>query len=427
MFENNQTFDQFLKDYYAIGPRNYYNYLGRVSGMSKEEIMEDNELKKILTYDESNYYDPGYSMDVQLQFATFSELYKILDKRPITEVGLSYDYATSMGLSTVAIQPGGATTIFDGSETETGISQIQNIASPVMGVDLARSLTNWIHEGVPGVIRKGGEPNWDFIKNKMAPMTLYNEIDKWLGGLDTATNVDGVDTPSTTHIEMIDRMITSSAESGATDHVSANTDGDIFWNGVGSGSAKIDRSGVTWADAQVKLPTTPGTEESYEILEEVDTLMRTAKRYSTNKRYAGFTTGATFKKMANEYGGTLNSLETEVQVSIGINGLETGPGHTIGFPVQAIWTNNIKVPIFVSETLPLENSVYTTDTSGHLYIIDLDEMFVRVDMPMTFLETGFGVEMLHQNYLRSRGLLFIKQNLMATKFACHAAVKWIKA
>ena len=428
MFEDGQTFEQFLKDYYAIGPEGYLNYMGRLQGMTMEEVRESAELRKILTYNETNYYESGYMMDAQLQFSWLTDLYKLFDKRPITSVGLSFDHIDAHGLSTRAVKPLGATAIFSGP-TEPTVTPIANLASPVMGVELSHSLTDYIHEKVPGVLKRGQNVGWEYLKNKLAPIALWNYIDTWLGGYATAANAHGVETPAADQIECLDRMISTRVESGAATHVSLATDGDVYWDGSGAVAIRVDRDQTTanWFDAQLKLPAAAGTEEAYQILEEVDDLMKAAKPYSERKRYIGITTQSTLNKMQDEYGGQVRSLEGEVKAAIGINGVKTAEGHEIGFPVQAIKTCGLTIPIFTSEALPLENSIYTTPTAGHLYIVDLDVCFIRVDMPMTYLETGFGVEMLHQDRLRSRAFLFAKQNLICTKPAACAALKWIKA
>jgi hypothetical protein len=85
--------------------------------------------------------------------------------------------------------------------------------------------------------------------------------------------------------------------------------------------------------------------------------------------------------------------------------------------------------VFTSEVLPTKNSVYgtATETAGHFYAIDLDDMFIRVDMPVTYLETGFGSEMLTVNYFQSRAMLFTVAQLICTNPKSHFAIKWIKA
>lgn len=426
MFEKDQTFDMFLKDYYGIGYNNFMKVRSaqRVAGL-EETILGDEEIRKIVTADESNWYHNAYMRNVQMQFPFYSDIYKVLDKRPLASVGDSYKYAEAHGLTEAGIQPGGATALFTGSETETTLSTIEKILSPITKITLVRDLHSMLHERLPEA--NATKTDWNWMTQKTAPKELWSYIDKWLGGYEIVADEHGVDSPAGTQIECIDRMISNGVESGAANHVSAATDGDIFWNGLGTGTAKIDRStGDTWADCFLKLPAAAGTEENFAIVEELEDLMRQCKPYSERKRYICLTTGATYNKIIDEEGGAL-SYDEDMGVKLTVNGLSTTPGKDVNMAVRSIWLSGIRVPLFTSEMLPGENTVYTTPTSGHAYLIDLDHLYIRVDLPVTYLETGFGVEMLHQDYARSRAMLFTVANLVCDKFKCHAALKWIAA
>jgi len=418
MFEANQTFAQFLDDYYAVGPYGYLQYTGR---------MPDSDLKKILIHTESNYYEYAYAKQVQLGLSVNTEVYKLLDKKPITAVGNSYKYTTAHGLDTTAIGPGGADAIY-GTSTEPTISTVQGITSGVEKVIISRDLHSMVTEKIPEA--HPGEPDWDFLKNKLAPMALYNKLDGSLGGTGTHATNQGVDTAALKNIECIDRMISNKTESGAANHVDSADDGDIYWDGSGGGSAKIDRSDATnygWCDAQVKLPAAAGTADSYKILDELDDLMADAKKYSTNKRYIGLTSDDTLNKIEKELDPKQRFLEREVKIQQTIGGISTRAGHEGGFDVGALVLCGVTVPVFTSNAVPTKNSIYTTATSGHFFLIDLDGMHIRVDIPVTWLETGFGQEMLSVNYFQSRGLLFTVAQLVCTNFQSQAALKYIKA
>jgi len=119
-------------------------------------------------------------------------------------------------------------------------------------------------------------------------------------------------------------------------------------------------------------------------------------------------------------------LEKQVNVAATIGGISTRPGHEGGFDVGAIVSCGVTIPMFTTNSVPTLNSKYATGTSvGHIYLIDLDGMYIRVDIPVTYLETGFGSEMLHQNFLRSRGMLFTLSQLVCTNFLSQAKLAWI--
>jgi len=415
MFEQGQTFEQFLDDYYAVGPSGYLQYTGR---------MPDSDLKKILIHTESNYYEYAYMKQVQLGLSANSEIYKLLDKKPITTTGNSYKYTTAHGLDTTAIGPGGADAIY-GTSTEPTISTVQGITSGVEKVIISRDLHSMVTEKIPEA--HPGEPDWDFLKNKLAPLALYDKIDGWLGGGSTHATNQGADTPAAKNIECIDRMISNKVDSGAANHVSAAEDGDIYWDGVGTGTIQFDRSTApAFAEAQVKSPAAAGTAEAYNILEEIDDLMADAKKYSENKRYIGLCTDKNLNKVEDEIDPKQRFLEKQVNVAATIGGISTRPGHEGGFDVGAIVSCGVTIPMFTSNALPVKNSKYAAGTSnGSIYLIDLDGMYIRVDIPVTFLETGFGAEMLHQNYLRSRGMLFTLSQLVCTNFLSQAKLSWV--
>ena len=227
-------------------------------------------------------------------------------------------------------------------------------------------------------------------------------------------------------------MISSKAESGtATTYVSTLTDGDIYWDGIGTvANGKIDRSSATTWDAQLSLPSTDykAAGYPYNLMDTIDDLVSVAKQYSKNKRYIILTTSKTQNLLERELSpGKRYDETTVVQQTLG--GINTRPGKDAGFDVAYITSCGIKMPVFTSEALPTKSSTFgtTTATAGHLYGIDLDELFIRTDLPVTYLETGFGAEMLSVNYFQSRALLFTVAQLVCTNFAPHFAIKWIQA
>lgn len=422
---DNQDFEGFIEDYYKLGPKAYMRYLEFVQA-EETGPMELEEFRKILTEGETNFYENSYSREVFYQGYMMDTLYRLLPKVPITASFDSFKYTSAHNLDTDGIQPGGATAFF-GTSTEPSVSEIENIISPIMRVILSRDLHSMIREKLP--MAKQGGTDWSWLVNDLAPKAFWDYVDTWLGGYETASNVHGVDTPAADQIECLDRMISDGPESGdSTDHVSAATDGDIFWDGIGSGTAKSDRSetSAAWSEGQITLPDSAGTEQAYEILEEIDDLMAVAKKYSPNKNYIGITTDKTLNLIQDEIAPGARYLERDINVAITLNGVQTRPGVKAGIPVQGIRTCGIDLPVFAVDCLPTKNSVYTTATAGHFYGVDLDTMFIRVDMPVSYLETGFGVEMLHQNYARSRATLFAVQNLVMTKGLSNFALKWIK-
>ena len=425
MFEPGQSYAQFLNDYYTLGPQGYTKFLGLRSRVGPENVWAemgfdpDDELAKAaLLSTTADYYANAYAAKVSVAFTVDTELYKLFDKKPMLQVGDSYKYLEAHGVSVVQAAPDSADSMFS-AVTMPAPGKIEKIRSPYNGVELQRSLTSMLHEKLPTVTSEGTD--WAWVRDQIAPLGLADNIDASLG-----TNFD---TPALKNIEALDRMITSVTECTGVNWASAATDGDIFWDGIGTGAAKVDADTDAWSGSQVTLGGTATADDStvFAILEEIDDLMALAKRYSSRKRYIAITTPSTYHKIVDEIEPGLRLLPDTVKVSQNIGGISTYGGQDAGMDVGAIISNGITMPLFVSSAIAKVNSIKTTATSGNLYMVDLDHMYVRVDMPMTYLETGFGMDMIHQNALTSKAILFIIQNLVADKFPCHAALKWITA
>ena len=428
MFEPGQSYQQFLNDYYTMGNRNYVKYVGlRAKGISAENVWSvmgydpDAELEKAaadaLLSTQADYYANAYASEVALSYTIDTELYKLLPKKGLLEAQDSFKILSSHGLSIVQAAPDTADALFSGI-TEPVPVVVDKIVSPYNGVEMARSLTNMLHEQLPKT-REGTD--WDWIKNTVAPGAFADNVDASLG-----TNMD---TPALKNIESIDRMITSTVECTGVNWASAATDGDIFWDGEGVGAAKVDADTDAWANSPVTLGGTATADDStvFAILEEIDDLMAEAKRKSKRKNYIALTTPSTYSKICDEIEPGLRMLPDTVKVSQNIGGISTYGGQDAGFDVGAIVSNGISMPLFVSSALSTTSTIKTTATSGHVYMLDMEHIYVRVDMPMTYLETGFGVDMLHQNALTNKAILFTLQNLVADQFTSHAALKWITA
>jgi hypothetical protein len=239
-------------------------------------------------------------------------------------------------------------------------------------------------------------------------------------------------------IECLDRMISNGTESGATNHVNADTDGDIYWTNTNSSNttAKIDRSAVTWANAQVKLPSTAGTEEAYNILDELDDLMAVALSYAptAERNYIGLCGPKAFNKIQNELDPKATFLEGETEVTQTLNGVSTRPGVVGGkLSVASLMICGIKVPFFTSPYLggcatsswKWINMKYTTGGVGNIYLINMDNIEIRHLIPITYETWPSHTEV--QPGLGNRHIIYSAMTLICRNFASHAALKYIKA
>jgi len=247
----------------------------------------------------------------------------------------------------------------------------------------------------------------------------------------------GVDCPATSTnatVESIDRMITNGTESGATNHVDTATDGDIYWNATNTGSAKITRASDTFANAQIKLPTTAATEEAYNILDELDDLMSTALVYAptAERNYIGLCGPKALNKIQDELDPKQRFLEFPMDVYQTLEGVSTRPGALGGkFSVAALAICGVKVPFFTSPYLQghadsswlWKNAKYTTGGVGNIYLVNMDNIEIRHLIPITYTETPNYADWI----LGSRHSFFSAMQLLCRNFSCHAALKYIAA
>jgi hypothetical protein len=271
---------------------------------------------------------------------------------------------------------------------------------------------------------------------------FLDKIEQYLCGVGVSATVHGVDTPavnsSKAAIECLDRMITNQAESGATNHVSANTDGDIFWNEAGSGTARVTRASSTVWDAQVTLPSSAGTEEAYDILSELDDLMANAKKYregSLTPNYIGVCSDLAMNKIQDELDPKGRFLEGSMEVTQTIYGISTRPGVEGGkVSAAALTTCGVKVPFFQPTYLQgtatsswlWKNSKYTSGGVGNIYLVNMDAMEFRTLIPITYKRLPNTT-----NYsapgLGDISVLYMAGQLLVRKWKSHAALKYIKA
>ncbi len=163
-------------------------------------------------------------------------------------------------------------------------------------------------------------------------------------------------------------------------------------------------------------------------MNELEDLMVAAKPYSERKRYIALMPDASAMLIGREFSSESRHVwDKESRVSINLNGVDTQPGAEYGWPIRSLILSGVTVPVFTSASaLPSDNSKYTSDGWGHIYLIDLDSMFIRVDLPVTYGETGWGLDaMIQQNVPRSRGALIGVYQLVCNNFASNAKLCYL--
>jgi len=418
------TFEEYLRRYYnAVGPNK----------------KDDPEIQALLKADDrydflsTDYFNPKYSAKITLEALTRStSIYRVLPKTSYMEKGDSLHY---IGADAAVLQAflGNESAMFAADTNIPTVSDIDHIWPAVYFIGwedtrVANEMSKFQAAPVTGP---------EFLRKYFADF-YWDKVDQQLAGVYLSATEHGVDTPATSTnatIECIDRMISNKAESGIATHVSAVDDGDIYWgptNLAGDG-AKWDRSAVTTADAQITLPTAPGTEEAYNILDELDDLMATAKAYAptAERNYIGMCSDKALNKIQDELDPKQRYLEGETGYTQTLGGVSTRPGALGGkFSTAGLTICGIKVPFFTSpyfsgQATPWvwENTVYGTGGVGNIYLINMDNIEIRHLIPFTEID--------YPNYgdwiLGDRHTLVSAMQLVATNFASHAALKYIAA
>jgi hypothetical protein len=416
----------------------YIDTFYKVIGPDAERDPEIQDLLKAddrYDYGSTDYFNPVYSYEIALEGLTRStNLYRLLPKTTYIDKGDSLHniIADATYMKSFLGEEGG---MFVSDTVIPTVSDLDLLWPAVFHIGwedtrIGREMAKF---------QKGPKTDLAFLK-QFFNRVYADGIDQQLAGTYLSSTVHGVDTPATQYskatIECIDRMISNSTESGAATHVSAATDGDIYWdelNLAGTSTIKINRSDVTWADAQIKLPAAAATEDAYNILDELDDLMAVALSYAdTGERsYIGLCSPKAMNKIQDEVDPKQRFLEFPMDVYQTIGGVSTRPGRMGGkTSVAALAICGEKIPFFtspylggVSTTWVWENSKYTTGGVGNVYLINMNAIELRHLIPISYVETP--------NYsdwiLGNRHSIFSAMQLLCSNFASHAALKYIKA
>jgi hypothetical protein len=247
----------------------------------------------------------------------------------------------------------------------------------------------------------------------------------------------GVDAPATTPfgagttatLECLDRMITNQAESGATNHVDTASDGDVFWNSTGvAGTARIDRSAAATWDGQVTLPSSAGTEEAYNICDELDDLMALCLVYdkADTPDYVAYMSPKAYNKIKAENDPKALIVDyTDAKQTI--NGVTSTPGVAGGkVQLSAIRLADVTVPIVTVPYLmgtalsswTWANSAYSGGV-GNIYLVNQNEMELRVLIPPTYRSVQA------ESALETKHTLYMAAQLISKNWKSHGALKYI--
>jgi hypothetical protein len=375
----------------------------------------------------ATYQEPVFAPKVELWLARESPTYSILPKTTFLEKGDSFKFVETEldGLVNVTATSTPIATFQSGSvESAPTIVDVEQIAP---GYYADPWTVNWMSRVESGW-QKATEPKTDpqFIKN-FHTEALPNQIDKLL--------VKTVDTaPSANAIESLDALLSCQAEASTT-YCSAATDNDLYFGttiqvdraadtddtwGVGAGGNDTDTLGSGGATGARVLK-----------LDLIDDVLAESIKYSKNKNYIMLTGHKTINEMQRLIDPKQRFLDTKFDYQKTLAGVSTRRGVTGGFTVGALLSNGIQIPVFGSDHVPGETTSNDSDTVtsqniGNIYLIDLDEIELRIAVPVTYLETP-PHQMLGIDYFQSRHIYLWAGQLLPGNPRAHAAVKYLKA
>jgi len=239
-------------------------------------------------------------------------------------------------------------------------------------------------------------------------------MDEFWEGLNAELHSDGDTAFVAGTVESLDRIITDSVEA----------DGSVFWSATGDShrwgksTTGADEDGAL--EAQLDLPDTAVLREFDPSM--LDDIIADAKRYSKKKNYMLVTNAASINELAKYYGGKEFYGSNVVSVTYTVNeGIKTRQGDDVGFDVASYSGSGVsKIPIIEDEGVHAE-----TGGIGNWYLIDRDEVKLRIAMAPAWYETNLGEHMLFQRLARRFAVALGCVQLTCKNFRANGAVKYL--
>ena len=431
-------FEQYLQNYY-----NQPYGQGRLADpRAKSDPLYKGATMTGLTYvSATSWFDPVYSAQVALDGLTRStSIFKLLPKTTYQQRGDSLQVILAEKTESPYVT-GESGLIFTTETTVPTITDYNSIIPAVVHTEWEDTI---MATELSKIQRSRAVMNPDLQKQYETGL-FWDHIDRQLAGVvndpNGTPNGFGCDMPATNgtyaQIECIDRICTNQAEQLGGTYLSAITDGDIYWNNTGlAGTARYDRDSGTGWDAQVTLPVgsvTAGV--AYNILDELDDLMATAKVYAKQPyNYIALMSPKALNKIQNEIDPKQRFLEGQSDVTQTIGGVTTRPGVEGGkVSVSSLTICGVKVPCFESPYLMgtadsswvWKTSVHTTGGPGNIYLLNLDAIEFRMLVPPTYESWRAYYDLADAPAFGNKHVLYMMGQLIAWNWHSHAALKCI--
>jgi len=354
----------------------------------------------------TDYFDPKYSAMIEAWAVRAETAYRLFPKTTYMEKGDSikyipadpYVYSTVNTLRAVTE----TTALFASVDTDVpDVSDINYIEPGYVDLPWKVSMQAQLKAG------------WTAKPNFTPELLRKYNMERYVHLLDYQL-LQTVDTLSTNKPDSLDRIISCKAEDDASWIDAGDCD---LWQTQTSKS--IDRSSATTWDAQVDLP---ATEENRALtLEMIDDIMAAAKRYGSGN-YIALTNDDTINTIQKLIDPKGRILHGQNEVEFTQDGVVTRRGHGAGrIPVASLITNGLTIPVFSDPNV----AVPVSGGAGNLYFIDLDHIELRVSLPISYFHTDMGNDYLRMDYTQIFHDILFGGNLIADRFNCHAAIKYI--
>lgn len=385
----------------------YYRNPDAMFDMAQPFVEELVKADDPLAIGRTDYFDPVYGATVELWLAYHSEVYMLPAKTSYIALGDSIKFIKDH-VGDVNFHGYLEATDIGAEDTDVpDITDIDNLNPAIVGSHWRDTLLSTLKASWQKMPPFGGDKEW---LKKVNTQDHVHKIDEWLFKTCDTPAVDGTNA----YPESIDRIISCQAEAH-TNYRSAASDPDLKF---GEGGVTIDRSASADYDAQVDLPGSPYANRAL-TLEMIDDIMVECKRYSLNKNFIMLTDDKQLNNIQRIIDPKQRYLDSKMDYQHTLNGVSTRSGVKGGFSIGGLITCGLTVPVFTSYHCPVEGS-----GNGNFYIMDMDEIEIRVALPNTFLSTD-NAGMLHQGKLRHEHLILEAMQLIPTKFKSHGAIKFL--
>jgi len=356
----------------------------------------------------TDFFDPAYSAKIEAWALRSDTLYRLLPKTTYMQIGDSlkfiatdpYVYATTSALRVLAE----TTPLFTSVSTDVPDVTDFDYIEPAY-VDIP-----W-HVSMQAMLKSQWTRKPNFTPDQLRAFNM----ERFVQLLDKDLCMTSGDySSSRITLDSIDRIIASKAEDDTSWIDAGDTD---LWHT--QSSVSVDRSAATTYDAQVSLPSSEANRQL--TLDMIDNIMASAKKYGSGN-YIAVTNDDTVNAIQKLIDPKGRYLHGQDEVEVTVNGVKTRKGVAAGrMMVSSIVTNGLTIPVFTDPNV----AVPVSGGAGNLYFIDLEHIELRVALPISYFHTDFGQHFLLVDTPDVKHEIFFGGQLIADKFSCHAAIKYI--